>query len=68
MVGLLKSEIAVGGSPRALTVLPVRGSDGRKTESVGMKSSEPVTSARAVACLGRDCEPTEKLTLFTESI
>ena len=51
----LKNEIAVGGSPRALTVLPVCGSDGRKTESVGMKSSKPVTSTRACPCTTGDC-------------
>ena len=44
----LKNEIAVGSSPRALAVLPVCGSDGRKTVSAGMKTSEPVTSTRAV--------------------
>jgi hypothetical protein len=46
---VLKNEITVDGSPRALTVLPVCGSDGRKTASVVSNASEPVDSEQTVA-------------------
>jgi hypothetical protein len=45
---VLKDEIAVGGSPSALTVLPVCGTNGRKTASVATDASEPVASKQTV--------------------
>jgi hypothetical protein len=45
---VLKNEIAVDGSPRALTVLPVCGSDGRKAASVVSNTSKPVASKQTV--------------------
>jgi hypothetical protein len=45
---VFKNKIAVGGSPRALTVLPVCGSDGRKAASVASNTSKPVDSEQPV--------------------
>jgi hypothetical protein len=44
---VLKNKTA-GGSPRALTVLPVRGSDGCKAASVVSNTSKPVDSNQTV--------------------
>ena len=46
---MLKDEIAVGGSPRALTVLPVSGSHVRQSVPTGTSTKKSVASKKALS-------------------